>query len=132
MKIPISFGKLLLLCLLVCVSSLSAFSQQTLTKINGWNAYVHLPDDYNSTGTQKYPLIVFFPGTGEVGSDPNRLISYGPSKFVGSGWNGNVTVAGKTYKPIIISLQPPTLYPKPNVVDDQLNTIKSLYRVDAS
>ena len=130
MKIPVSIGKLLLLCLILCVTSFSAFSQQTLTKINGWNAWVHLPDDYNTTGTQKYPLIVFFPGTGEVGSDANRLLSYGPSKFIASGWNGNVTLSGKTIKPIIISLQPAALYPKPNFVDDALNIIKSTYRVD--
>jgi len=117
----------LALCLLF---SLNVYSQQTLTTINGWNAYVHLPDDYGSTGTKTYPLIVFFPGVGEVGTYAPAVLNYGPGNFIASGWNGNVTLNGTTYKPIIISLQPPSSYPPVASTDIQLEAIKKLYRVD--
>ncbi len=118
------------LFIVFCLLSISSFGQQTLTKINGWNAYVHLPDDYNSTGSQTYPCIIFFPGTGEVGTNASLVISNGPGHFLASGWNGNVTVNGVTVKPIIISLQPPAVYPQVPAVDQQIETIKTLYRVD--
>jgi len=111
-------------------TSASLYSQQTLTQINGWNAYVHLPDDYNSTGSKTYPVIVFFPGIGEVGSNASALLSYGPGNFIASGWNGNIAVNGTTVKPIIISLQPPSGYPPMVYVDQEIEAIKKLYRVD--
>jgi len=117
----------LALCLLF---SLNVYSQQTLTTINGWNAYVHLPDDYASTGTKTYPLIVFFPGIGEVGTYAPAVLNYGPGNFIASGWNGYVTLNGTTYKPIIISLQPLSSYPPVASTDIQLEAIKKLYRVD--
>ena len=35
------------------------YAQQSLTQIDGWNAYVHLPANYNSSGLS-YPTIIFF------------------------------------------------------------------------
>ncbi len=104
--VTLALKALILFAFINTVSSKS-FSQQTLTKINGWKAYVHLPDDYNSTGTKKYPTIIFFPGTGEVGTNTSLLLNYGPSHFIAQGSNLNsFVVNGQTIKPIIISLQP--------------------------
>ena len=103
---------------------------QTLTTINGMNAYVHLPDNYNQTGTQKYPLIIFFPGLGEVGTDASKLLFYGPSKFVADGHAMQFMVNGTLERPIVISLQPIVAWPAPSLIDNALNTIISQYRVD--
>src|SRR5262249_52021604 len=126
MKTFLPFKRLALFVFAVTIS-FASFSQQTLTTINGWNAYVHLPDDYASTGSQKYPLIIFFPGTGEVGTNASLVLNYGPGHFIASGWNGNVVVNGVTVKPIIISLQPPAIYPNYVTVNSQIEAIKSLY-----
>jgi Secretion system C-terminal sorting domain/PKD domain len=113
--------------------SLSGFSQQFLTTISGWNAYVHLPDDYNAKSPKKYPTIVFFPGTGEVGSDPNLLLKYGPGHFMAQGYDLNsFVVNGRTIKPIIISLQPPGLYPQPWQLNIVFDAIIARWNVDPS
>jgi len=122
--------KLLLFSFLFSFFTFKGYSQQTLTKINGWNAYVHLPDDYASTGTQTYPAIFFFPGTGEVGTNAAALLNYGPSNFINSGWNGQVVLNGVTYKPIIISLQPPALYPNVYQTDAAIQAAVAAYRID--
>ncbi len=118
------------LMILLLLTFFNTYAQQTLTTINGWNAYVHLPDDYNTTGSQTYPVIIFFPGTGEVGTNASLVLNYGPGHFIASGWNGNVVVNGVTVKPIIISLQPPGLWPRVADVDVRIQTIKSMYRID--
>lgn len=119
-----------LLCALMCTFfSNFVYSQQTLTQINGWNAYVHLPASYNS-GSASYPTIIFFPGLGEVGTNAAALISNGPGAYIAQGWNGNVTVNGSTVEFIVISLQPPSAYPGESVINDKIQKIKSLYRVD--
>lgn len=102
---------------------------QSLTKIDGWNAYVHLPSSYN-TGSSAYPTIIFFPGTGEVGTTASLVINNGPGAYIKDGWNGNVSVDGKTVEFIVISLQPPAQYPIETQINAKLQAIKSLYRVD--
>ncbi len=117
--------------LLLLFSLLQSYSQQILTKINGWNAYVHLPDDYNTTGAQKYPGIVFFPGTGECGTNAALLLNYGPARFISLGYNlDSFNVNGITVKPIIIALQPPALYPQPWLLNIMFDSILARYRVD--
>jgi hypothetical protein len=106
------------------------YAQQFLTTVDGWNAYVHLPDDYNDSVTKKYPLICFIPGTGECGTDPSRLLSYGPSKFVADGHNMQFMVNGKLEKPIVISLQPVNLWPSAYTINRKLDTIFARYRCD--
>ena len=54
---------------------------QELIKVSGWNAYVHVPSDYEVNQTKNYPTIIFIPGLGEVGTDPNRLIQNGPGRI---------------------------------------------------
>jgi len=106
-------------------------AQQTLTQINGWNAYVHLPASY-SNGSDTYPTIIFFPGLGEVGTNANAVISNGPGAYITQGWNGNVIVDGATVEFIVISLQPSAAYPTESIINQRIQTIKSLYRVDGN
>lgn len=102
---------------------------QTLTKIDGWNSYVHLPSSYN-TSTKTYPTIIFFPGLNEVGTNAALVINNGPGAFIKQGWNGNVTVDGATVEFIVISLQPAAAYPNEVAINAKIKAIKSLYRVD--
>lgn len=115
---------------LFTAGSQSAKAQQFLTQIDGWNAYVHLPDDYNDSVGKRYPLICFIPGTGECGTDPNKLLTYGPSKFIAQGHNMQFTVNGKVEKPIVISLQPVSLWPGASTINRKLDSIFARYRCD--
>ena len=82
--------------LLIAVSLLTnpAKAQQTLISVNGWNAYVHVPADYNSpaNASKAFPTILFFPGVGEVGTNASAVILNGPGAYITQGWNGNVLV----------------------------------------
>lgn len=118
--------------LVLCFATLIAqksFSQQFLTTIDGWNAYVHLPADYDRTSMQ-YPLICFIPGTGECGTSAAKLLAYGPSKFIAEGNTMTFTVNGKTETPIVISLQPVALWPSASTLNRKLDSIMARYRVD--
>ncbi|MEO5942516.1 MAG: T9SS type A sorting domain-containing protein [Ferruginibacter sp.] len=122
------------ICVLICASlclciSKKSYSQQSLVSINGWNAYVHLPASYSS-GNTSYPTIIFFPGLGEVGTNASAVIGNGPGAYITQGWNGNTTVDGKTVEFIVISLQTPYAYPHEDVMNTEIQTIKSMYRVD--
>jgi hypothetical protein len=120
-----------LLCTILCLFiSKNSYSQQSLISVNGWNAYVHLPASYNSSNAS-YPTIIFFPGIGEVGTNASAVIANGPGAYITQGWNGNVTVDGKTVEFIVISLQPPYAYPHEDVMNTEIQTIKSMYRVDS-
>lgn len=105
---------------------------QTLTTVNSWNAYVHLPSDYDANPTTYYPTIIFFPGLGEVGTDASKLLQAGPSAYIEQGWNGDVTVSGDTTKFIVISLQPPSAYPSEAAMQTRITTLKSTYRIDTA
>lgn len=118
--------------LIIFIAPVKTQAQQTLTQINGWNAYVHLPWDYNANPNKHYPTIVFFPGIGEVGTTASKVIANGPGAYIASGWNGNVKVGNDSVKFIIVSLQPPQSFPPEIYIDIRLETIKSLYRVDES
>ena len=110
-------------------SHLPVKAQQSLTQINGWNAYVHLPAGYATSGLT-YPTIIFFPGLGEVGTNAGAVIANGPGAYIAQGWNGNVLVDGTTVEFIVISLQTSSAFPSENSMNQRLQTIKSLYRVD--
>ncbi|MDB5203441.1 MAG: C-terminal target protein [Ferruginibacter sp.] len=121
--------KIAILLFATCMLWPSVKAQQTLTQINGWNAYVHLPASYNSSSAN-YPTIIFFPGLGEVGNTASKVIQYGPGAYIAQGWNGNVTVAGSLVEFIVISLQTPNAFPNENQMNARIQNIKNNYRVD--
>lgn len=54
------------------------------------NCVIHTPDDT----TQKYPLLVFYVGKGEFGSNIAALYTHGPAKFLKTGWKPqNIVIA---------------------------------------
>lgn len=105
--------------------SLFVNAQQTLIKVNGWNAYVHVPSEYATT-TRTFPTIIFFPGIGEVGSNASLVISNGPGAYITQGWNGN----SDTTHFIVISLQPPQQYPVESWMNQTIQLLYGLYRID--
>ncbi len=116
--------QILSILLFFLLSFSNVFSQQTLINVNGWNAYVHLPSDYNSN-SNNYPTIIFIPGTGEVGSDASRVIANGPGAYVSQGWDGSALGV----KFIIISLQPPSVWPGTSEVKSRVDALKGKYRI---
>ncbi len=98
---------------------------QTLIKVKDWNAYVHVPSDYNLNPEKKYPTIIFIPGLGEVGTDPNRLIQNGPGAYLNHGWSGEAMGV----KFIIISLQPPNQWPNSYSIKQRVDELRKLYRI---
>ncbi|HEV8083368.1 MAG TPA: choice-of-anchor Q domain-containing protein, partial [Chitinophagaceae bacterium] len=108
----------------------NVFAQQTLVNVNGWNAYVHLPWDYSANPKTSYPTIIFFPGTGEVGSNASLVINNGPGAYINQGWNGNVKIGIDSVKFIVISLQPPSVWPTEDNIDTRIQTLKKMYRID--
>ena len=121
LSITIRAFVLLWIALCVCVV---VKAQGTLERVAGWNAYVHLPSDYDQT-SKKYPTILFFPGLGEVGNDPNKLIANGPSAYLMQGWDGSAL--GVQF--IVISLQPPSAWPRPWTVKEKIDLLKAQYRI---
>ncbi|WPV65127.1 PKD domain-containing protein [Chitinophaga sp. LS1] len=94
-------------------------------------AWLHLPDDYNSTSTS-YPLIIFLHGVGEGGTDVNAVLAHGVPKMIANGAKMQYTVNGKLFKFIVVSPQITNGWASETMVQSVLNDIKSKYRVDAS
>lgn len=94
-------------------------------------AWLHLPDDYNSTSTN-YPLIIFLHGATERGTDLNVVLAHGLPKIIAEGAKMEFTVNGKLFKFITVSPQIPNGWASEDMVQNILNDIKSKYRVDVS
>lgn len=97
--------------------------------------YEYLPEGYTSDGSNtKYPLMIFFHGASEAGTDLNALFKHGPLKLAKEGaLPTSFTVNNKTYKFIIIAPQfSVTDLPYPDEVDQVIEYAKQNYRVDAS
>lgn len=109
----------------------AASGAQSLTTVGGWNAWVHLPDDYDANPSTYYPTIIYFPGLGEVGTNSNLAYKYGPNAHIkDNGWDGNVVIDATTVKFIVITLQPSSAYPPETSINSRLATLKSTYRID--
>lgn len=117
-----------LLFALMLLLTTPVFAQQTLTQINGWNAWVHLPSTYHNGSDAIYPVIIFYPGLGEVGLNANLAIANGPGAYITQGWDGNITHNGQLVEFIVISLQPSSAYPNEVALNNRLQIIKTTYR----
>ncbi|UYQ95115.1 PKD domain-containing protein [Chitinophaga horti] len=108
-----------------------AQGDQTAIKAGNFNAWLHLPDDYNST-TETYPLLLFFHGVGEGGS-LNAVLTHGLPKLIARGAKMEYTVGGKLFKFIVVSPQVSTGgWMNADNLDGVLESIKKNYRVDLS
>lgn len=77
------------------------------TLINSRWVRMSIPTNYNQVDS--LPMIVFFPGRGEVGTglitDTAKISVGGPHGFIKQGWNGHVVLAKDTIRPLIITIQ---------------------------
>lgn len=110
-------------------------------KVASWggtlNALLALPDDYDSTETTKYPLILFFHGAGQTGSteaDLSKLITQGLPKVIAGGVKIEAVnpVDSNLYKFIVLSPQHFGWTPTPENIEYILADMKVKYRVDTN
>ncbi|PUZ25006.1 hypothetical protein DCC81_11880 [Chitinophaga parva] len=71
------------------------------------NTVVFTPKEYKDSVTKYYPTIIYFHGTGEAGTDVNKLTSNYLLGRIKSGWEPQATnpVTGKLEKFIVIAVQ---------------------------
>lgn len=113
----------LLVLVALILTTISGRSQgiQTLTKISGYNAYVYYPVGYEKS-FKNWPLMLFFPGVGEAGTDASKLLNYGPNKYA----------VGLQPEMLIISVQPTYAWMAPAAVNKVITDIISSFRVDTN
>lgn len=86
---------------------------------NVCNALISVPDEAAQNPGKKYPVIIFFGGTGTAGTDPNRLKNDGLTKRIVAGWDTATVnpVNGLTEKFVVIQGQDSTGSLWPNDMD---------------
>jgi hypothetical protein len=127
---------LLCLCCSTCLVISSYAQVQTARFIstgpNSNGFYEYLPAGY-STGSAKYPLLVFVNGIDELGnggSDLPKVLDNGPPMLINQGkFPTSFTVNGQTYSFIVISPQF-VAWPANGDVNDVINYALANYRVD--
>jgi len=116
--------RLFLSCYLICIVALQVNAQQTPEQfIKPVHYLLYLPDGYRQDTAQKWPLLIFLHGSGESGSDIEKVKTHGPPKLIAQ---------GKKYPFIVISPQAPHQESGWSTTDlyDLLRDCKQKYRVD--
>lgn len=114
-----SIRTFIFICL--CILSLHAKTQQTPQKFVQETQYLlYLPENYQADTTAKWPMVIFLHGSGESGTDLNKVKVHGPPKLVEQ---------GKSFPFILISPQAANGW-QPQVLVAMIRDIKSKLRVD--
>lgn len=92
------------------------------SKILGLNALTYLPTGYNSA--KSYPVLLFFPGAGEIGTTASLLTNHGPFQYLKSGVDLGVDL-------IVVAIQNVNQNPRPAEVQLCINALKALYNITA-
>lgn len=118
-----SYFKMIVTAILFAVSSFFAQAQQTDEKFVLETQYLlYLPDQYTADTATKWPLLIFLHGSGESGTDLNKVKVHGPPKLVEQ---------GKKFPFIVVSPQaPPRTGWKVEILKAMLDDLKKRYRVD--
>lgn len=98
---------------------------------SGW---LYLPADY-STNTKNYPVVFFYHGIGESGTNPYLLLNQGVPNLIANGMRpDNITnpANGQKYSFIVLSLQHSWWSPDPNWLPSELTWLKQNYRIDTN
>lgn len=99
--------------------------------VRGW---LYLPADY-ATSTTKYPVVFFFHGLGEAGTNPYTVLNNGIPNLISNGMRpDNITnpADGQQYSFIVLSVQHWSWSPNPNWLPYELAWLKQNYRVDTN
>ncbi len=103
---------------------------------NSRGYYEYLPQGYSATGTQKYPLILFIHGMGELGDGSSanlpKILRNAIPRLIDRGqFPTSFTVDGQTHRFIVISPQF-VAWPQPADINAILNYAIANYHVDPS
>lgn len=83
---------------------------------------LYLPDGYASDTSTRWPLLIFLHGSGESGTDLEKVKVHGPPKLIGQ---------GKKFPFIVVSPQaPPGTGWRAEILKSMLDELKKKYRVD--
>ncbi|WP_295128884.1 alpha/beta fold hydrolase [uncultured Chitinophaga sp.] len=97
-------------------------AQQTAEKFVVETKYLlSLPDGYKDDTTKRWPLVIFLHGSGESGTDLNKVKAHGLPKLV---------EAGKKFPFIVVSPQSSGFGWQPDILYQMLRDIKKKYLVD--
>jgi len=112
-----------ILCVLLSLAFHFTNAQQTAEKFVQETQYLlYLPDGYLNDTTRKWPLLIFLHGSGESGTDLNKVKVHGPPKLIEQ---------GKKFPFIVVSPQaPPNTGWKAEILKGVLDDLKRKYRVD--
>ncbi len=97
----------------------------------GW---LYLPADY-STSTKSYPVVFFYHGAGEAGTNPYLLLNQGLPSLIANGMRpDNITnpADGVSYSFIVLSVQHWSWSPDPEWLPLELEWLRQRYRVDTN
>src|SRR5215217_2884542 len=101
------------------------------TPVKGW---LYLPADYDQT-THNYPVVLFYHGSGEAGTDPYKVLNQGIPKLIANGMRPDSIlnpVDGQKYSFIVLSLQHWAWSPDPKWIPTEMQWLKENYRVDTN
>src|ERR1700740_1641885 len=98
--------------------------------------YEYLPQGYSPSGSQKYPLLIFVHGSGEVGDGtPANLpavLRNGPPMQINNGiFPASFTVNGQTFKFIVLSPQF-NVWPSSDQIDTIIDYAIQHYKIDTN
>lgn len=98
--------------------------------------YEYLPQGYSPNSSQKYPLMIFIHGSGEIGdgskSQLKKVLKHGPPKAIEEGkFPNSFTVNGQTFRYIVLSPQFSD-WPGDTDIDNIINYAIQHYNVDTS
>ncbi|WP_276500547.1 prolyl oligopeptidase family serine peptidase [Terrimonas pollutisoli] len=118
-----SHFKNIIVAILFVVSGFITKAQQTAEKFVLETQYLlYLPEQYAVDTATKWPLLIFLHGSGESGTDLDKVKVHGPPKLVEQ---------GKKFPFIVVSPQaPPRAGWKVEILKQMLDDIKKRYRVD--
>jgi predicted peptidase len=99
-----------------------SFEKEITIKVK-LNYLLYLPEGYESSGKQIWPLMLFLHGAGESGSELDKVKIHGPPKLV---------EAGKKLPFILVSPQCPGRGWNPDTLNALLDELTARHRVDKS
>ena len=113
----------LLLSFLVLITFFNSEAQQKPEQFNiSVNYLLYLPQDYGKDTSKVWPLMVFLHGSGEAGSDIEKVKMHGPPKLIEQ---------GKQYPFIVVSPQAPENEGwEPQVIIRMIRGLQSKYKID--
>jgi len=129
---------LLLGCMSLALALCAQGPQQLVTvpvgpgsTVPGW---LYLPADYNST-QKNYPVVLFYHGSGEAGTNPNSLLSNGIPALIAGGMRPDNIINpadGQAYSFIVLSAQHWSWSPLPDWIPTELAWLRQNYRIDTN